>query len=321
MTRRFINQLGDRESVDEIFLVSDKQLRTNRQGNLYLQLRLSDRTGTLTAMMWNANEQVYGRVANGDYLRVQGTAQFYNGALQMIVTRLDPVSATEVSADDFITLGPLAVDQLVARMAELLRGMRNCPLRNLAECFLTDEAFLAQFTTAPAGIKHHHAYRGGLLQHVVSLLEVVAVVAPRYPELDADLLRMGAFLHDVGKIRELTYDRELGYSDEGQLIGHLVIGVEIVEEKAREVERRSSEEFPPDLLLRLKHMILSHHGEYEFGSPKLPMTLESLALHYLDNLDAKMHAIGQLIREDANTDSNWTPFQAHLGRKLYKGGE
>jgi 3'-5' exoribonuclease len=128
-------------------------------------------------------------------------------------------------------------------------------------------------------------------------------------------------LHDIGKIRELTYDRELGYSDEGQLIGHLVIGVEIVDEKVHEAEKLSNEEFPGNLRLRLKHMIISHHGEYEYGSPKLPMTLESLALHYLDNLDAKMHAISQLIREDANTDSNWTPFQSHLGRKLYKGGE
>lgn len=321
MSRRFINQLGERESVDEIFLVSDKQLRTNRQGNLYLQMRLSDRTGSVTAMMWNANDQQYSKFENGDFLRVQGTAQFYNSALQMIVNRVEKVAAREVTEADFITLGSVAVDQLALRLAELLRGIRSSPLRNLAESFLMDEDFMAQFTSAPAGVKNHHAYRGGLLQHVISLMEVVTVVAPRYPELDADLLLMGAFLHDVGKIRELTYDRELGYSDEGQMIGHLVIGVEIVDEKVRETEKLSNEEFPAELRLRLKHMIISHHGEYEFGSPKLPMTLESLALHYLDNLDAKMHAISQLIREDANTDSNWTPFQSHLGRKLYKGSE
>jgi 3'-5' exoribonuclease len=320
MTRRFVNQLSDRESVDEVFLVSDKQLRTNRQGSLYLQMRLSDRTGSLNAMMWNANEQLYSKFENGNYLRVQGTAQVYNGTLQLIVNRIDRAADGDVSEDDFITLGPQTLDSLVTRLAELLRGMRSFPLRNLAECFLNDQQFMAQFSTAPAGVKNHHAYRGGLLQHVVSLMEVATAVVPHYPELDADLLLMGVFLHDVGKIRELTYERELGYSDEGQLIGHLVIGVEILDEKTREAERSSREEFPSDVRLRLKHMILSHHGEYEFGSPKLPMTLESLALHYLDNLDAKMHAIGQLIREDANTDSNWTPFQSHLGRKLYKGG-
>lgn len=321
MSRRFINQLGDRESVDEIFLVSDKQLRTNRQGNLYLQMRLSDRTGSVTAMMWNANEQSYGRLDNGDYLHIQGTAQFYNGALQLIVTRFEKVPAEEVVEADFITLGPATIDQLVGRLAAMLRGMRSYPLRNLAECFLTDEKFLGGLSSAPAGVKNHHAYRGGLLEHVVSLMEVVSVVAPHYPELDADLLLMGALIHDMGKIRELTYERDLAYSDEGQLIGHLVIGIEMLDEKVRETERLANESFPAELRLRLKHMIVSHHGEYEFGSPKLPMTPEALALHYLDNLDAKMHAVGQLIREDANTDSRWTPFLAHLNRKLFKGGE
>jgi 3'-5' exoribonuclease len=319
MPRRFIQELADREPVEEVFLAADKQLRTNRQGSLYLQLRLSDRTGSLTAMMWNANDKVYRSFDNGDYVRVQGTAQVYNGALQMILTRVEKVDPDTVTESDFVTLGPVAIDRLASRVAEMLRGMHNDPLRNLAECFLMDERFMTQFNGAPAGIKNHHAYRGGLLQHVVSLMELTAVVAARYPELDADLLLMGAFLHDAGKIRELTYDRELGYSDEGQLIGHLVIAVGLVDDKVREVEKLSGEPFPEDLLLRLKHMIVSHHGEYEFGSPKLPMTLEAIALHYLDNLDAKMHAVGQLIREDANADSRWTPFHAHLGRKLYKG--
>lgn len=319
MTRRFIQQLTDREQVDEVFLVADKQLRTNRQGGLYLQMRLSDRTGSVTAMMWNANEKLYHAFENGDYLRVQGTAQFYNGALQVIATRIDRAPASEVDEADFVTLGTSDVDRLATRLSELLRGMRNYPLRNLADCFLMDEAFMARFTAAPAGIKNHHAYRGGLLDHVVSLMELTAVVAPRYPEIDPDLLLMGAFLHDIGKTRELTYERDLAYSDEGQLIGHLVIGVSLVEDKIHEAEKLSGESFPEELRLRLQHMILSHHGEYEFGSPKLPMTLEAIALHFLDNLDSKIHSISGMMREDANDDSPWTPFQASLGRKLFKG--
>jgi 3'-5' exoribonuclease len=181
-----------------------------------------------------------------------------------------------------------------------------------------DEQLMAEFTAAPAGIKAHHAYRGGLLEHVVGLMEVCGAVARFYPEIDRDALLMGAFLHDIGKLRELTYERDLSYSDEGQLIGHLIIGVDILERKVRETEKLSGEAFPEQLLLRLKHMIVSHHGEYEFGSPKLPMTLEAIALHYLDNLDSKIHSIGQVIREDANVDSNWTPYQALLGRKLFK---
>jgi 3'-5' exoribonuclease len=319
MTHRFINQLTDREPIDDVFLVADKQLRTNRQGNLYLQMRLSDRTGSVTAMMWNANEKVYRAFENGDYLHVEGKAQFYNGAMQVIASGVERVPAAEVDNGDFVTLGPADVESLAARLSERLRNMSSYALRDLAECFLTDEVFMDCFVTAPAGIKHHHAYRGGLLQHVVSLMELTAVVAPQYPEIDPDLLLMGAFLHDVGKIRELTYDRDLAYSDEGQLVGHLVIGVDILDRKVRETERLSGEEFPRELLLRLKHMIVSHHGEYEFGSPKLPMTLEALALHYLDNLDSKMHSVGQLMRDDANEDSDWTPYHAHLGRKLFKG--
>jgi 3'-5' exoribonuclease len=319
MSRRFIQQLSDREQVDEVFLVADKQLRTNRQGGLYLQMRLSDRTGSVTAMMWNANEKLYHAFENGDYLHVQGTAQVYNGALQVIVTRIDRTPASEVDEADFVTLGTAEVDRLATRVSELLRGMRSYPLRNLADCFLMDEAFMAGFTAAPAGIKNHHAYRGGLLDHVVSLMELTAVVAPRYPEIDPDLLLMGAFLHDIGKTRELTYERDLAYSDEGQLIGHLVIGVSLLEDKIREAEKLSSESFPEELRLRLQHMILSHHGEYEFGSPKLPMTLEAIALHFLDNLDSKIHSISGMMREDANDDSPWTPYQASLGRKLYKG--
>jgi len=319
MSRRFINQFGDREPVDEVFLAAEKQLRTNRQGNLYMQMRLSDRSGSVTAMMWNAGEKVYRSFENGDYLRVQGTAQYYNGALQMILNQIEMIDARDVDESDFVTLGTMDIDQLAERLREMLRAMSNFPLRNLAECFLMDEEFMDGLTSAPAGVKNHHAYRGGLLEHVLSLMELTAVVAPQYPDIDRDLLLTGAFLHDAGKIRELTYERDLGYSDEGQLIGHLVIAVGMLDQKVREAEELSGEPFPEELALRLKHMIVSHHGEYEFGSPKLPMTLEAIALHYLDNLDAKMHSIGQLIRDDANTDSQWTPYQANLGRKLFKG--
>jgi 3'-5' exoribonuclease len=318
MARRFINQLGDRESVDEIYLASEKQLRTNRAGNLYLQVRLSDRSGSLTAMLWNANDAVSKGFENGDYVRVQGTAQFYNGVLQMIAQRIEKTDGRGIDETDFITLAALQIDTLAQRVAELLRGVRDHHLRSLAECFLMDEAFMRKFTQAPAGVKNHHAYQGGLLEHVVSLMELVRVVAPRYPDLDGDLLLLGAFLHDMGKVDELTYERDLGYSDEGQLIGHLVLAVGMLEDKIREAEKLSGEAFPRELSLQLKHLIVSHHGQYEFGSPKLPMTLEALTLYYLDNLDAKLHSVGKLMRDDANADSRWTPYQPALDRKFYK---
>jgi 3'-5' exoribonuclease len=318
MERRFINQLGEHETVDQIFLVSDKQLRTNRNGNLYLQLRLTDRTGSVTAMLWNANDQVYASFDNGEYVRVQATTQFYNGSLQMIAQRVERVDASSVDESDFVTLGSADVEQLASRLTEMLRGVSNFHLRCLCECFLMDELFMSKFMRAPAGVKNHHAYHGGLLEHVVSLMELTAAVAPLYPTIDADLLLVGAFLHDIGKIDELTYDRDLGYSDEGQLIGHLVMAVEMLDRKIAESRSLSDEAFPEQLELLLKHMILSHHGEYEFGSPKLPMTPEAVTLHYLDNLDAKLQLFNLLIQGDANTESNWTPYQPNLGRKLFK---
>jgi 3'-5' exoribonuclease len=291
MPRRYINQLAERDQVSEVFLIADKQLRANRQGNLYLQLRLSDKTGQLTGMLW------------------------------MIITKVERVAADLVDEADFTTLQSADVDRLAGKLAELLRGIRNVHLRNLAECFLADETFMEKFSTAPAGVKNHHAYRGGLIEHVVSLMELCASVAPHYPELDGELLRMGAFLHDAGKIDELTYDKELAYSDEGQLIGHVVMAVGMIENKVRETEKLSGEDFPRELVLRLQHMVVSHHGEYAFGSPKLPMTMEAIALHFLDNLDAKMHNVKLLLQEDTGSDSHWTSYHAPLGRKFFKGSK
>lgn len=317
--RRFINQLAERENIDQVFLVADKQLRANRNGNLYLQLRLTDKTGSLTGMLWNASDSIFNSVDTGNYLRVAGTTQIYNGQLQMIVTRIEPTDPRQIDEQDFITVSTEEIDRLAGRLTEMLRAVKNVHLRNLAECFLADEHFMAKFTTAPAGIKNHHAYRGGLLAHVVSLMEVCRVVAPLYPELDADLLLLGAFLHDAGKIDELVYDKEFGYSDEGQLIGHVVMIISTLEDKVAESETLSHEKFPTELLLRLKHLIVSHHGEYEFGSPKLPMTLEAIALHLLDNLDAKLYSVAQILREDVSSESNWTSFNPALNRKFFKG--
>ena len=187
------------------------------------------------------------------------------------------------------------------------------------ELRFVDESFMQGLRSAPAGVKNHHAYHGGLLEHVLSLMEVCYKVAPCYPNLDADILLMGAFLHDIGKIRELTYSPDLGYSDAGQLLGHLVQGVTMLDEMIAETEKMAGEEFPAKLANQLRHMIVSHHGQYEFGSPKLPMTLEAITLHYLDSLDARIHSVSQLIEEDVNKDSPWTVYHPSIGRKIYKG--
>ena len=319
MSRRYVNQLGHQEAVDQVFVVADKQLRPNRNGNLYLQMELSDRSGKIGARMWNASESVYKAFENGDYVRVEGTTQLFQGAVQLIATRLTKALLSEVNADDFAPLRAVDVDKLALRLREILRGLTEPTLQTLAECFLLDEAFMDKVTRAPAGIKNHHAYQGGLLEHIVNLMEVILRIGPCYPQIDRNLLLVGAFLHDLGKIDELRYERELAYSDEGQLIGHVVMAVRMLEAKIAEAEKLSGEPLPPETVLRLKHMIVSHHGEYGYGSPKLPMTLEAVALYCLDNLDAKVNAFQQLLRDDPNVDSPWTAFYPNLDRKLFKG--
>ncbi len=320
MSRQFVTKLTDGEAVDEIYLASEKQLRPNRAGNLYLQLRCSDKTGSITAMLWNADQRHYESFENGDYVRVKATAQFYNSNMQLIIKSLATVDTTNIDVADFQAKSTQDIDRLVQQLGDRLRGMRNYHLRNLAESFLIDDELMSQLRRAPAGVKNHHAYSGGLLEHVVSLMDVAAAVAPLYPEVDVDLLLVGVFLHDIGKIQELTYSPDLGYSNPGQLLGHLVLGAIMLQQKIAEMEKQTNESFPESLALRLQHMIVSHHGEPEFGSPKVPMTFEALVLHHLDNLDAKIGSFRQIIADDANAGSAWTTFNPQLGRKIFKSG-
>jgi 3'-5' exoribonuclease len=319
MSRRFVQALTDGETIEEVYLVTDKQLRANRNGNLFLQVELRDRTGSISGRLWNAGEHLFRSFEEGDFLQVKGKVQLFQGALQMILSHIERVETEKVDLADFLPHTEQDITKLWERLRSILFRMGNPHLKGLVECFLMDEEFRAGFCKAPAGIRNHHAYLGGLLEHVVTLLDAADRLLPLYPDLDRDLLLTGVFLHDIGKVRELSYGRVFAYTDEGQLIGHIVIGVEMLNEKAARVPDLTGEPFPRELLWRLKHMILSHHGAYEFGSPKLPMTPEAIALHHLDNLDAKVHTFTRDIRDDRNQASAWTPFNQSLQRRLYKG--
>jgi 3'-5' exoribonuclease len=319
MARKFVQQMVDGDNVEDVYLVADKQYRANRNGNLYLQLDLRDRSGAISARLWNAPEPLARSFESGDFLRVQGKVQLFQGALQMILSRLERVGGEQVDLGDFLPHTDKDVGQLSARLHTLLRSLTEPHLRGLAECFLMDSDFVQAFCKVPAGVRMHHAYVGGLLEHVVTMLEGADRLAPLYAEMNRDLLLMGIFLHDIGKVRELTFDRAFAYTDEGQLVGHIVLGIEMLLEKVQRVPDLTGEPFPPELLLRLKHLIVSHHGTLEFGSPTMPMTPEAIALHYLDNLDAKVHVFTRDIREDRGT-SRWTQFSPAIQRRLFKGG-
>ncbi len=318
MSRRSVQQLSDGDSFEEVFMVVDKQLRANRTGSLFLQIELRDRTGSISARMWNATEHQFKSFEAGEFLKIKGKVQLFQGSLQVIFSSMEKVPREAVAMEDFLPQTEKDVGRLFERLRQLLK-VENPALKALVECFLIDDALMDGFCRAPAGIRNHHAYLGGLIEHVVNMLEVADRIAPLYPDINRDILILGIFLHDIGKVRELSYERVFGYSDEGQLLGHLAIGVEMLQEKIAKVPELSGEPFPGELGLRLKHMILSHHGTHEFGSPRLPMTPEAVALHHIDNLDAKIHTYVREIKDDRQGPSAWTPYNHSSGRRIFKG--
>jgi 3'-5' exoribonuclease len=319
MTRRFIDSLADGDSVDEVFLVVDKQLRANRNGNHYIQLDLGDRSGAITARMWNAGEPIFRSFDTGDFLLVKGKVQLFQGTLQLILNGFDKFDAARIELTDFLPHTKHDISKLLDRLKTAVRKVSDPHLRALAESYFIDDEFMRAFARCPAGVKIHHAYVGGLLEHVVTMMDIADKILPLYPEVNRDLVIMGVFLHDSGKVRELSFARNFAYSDEGQLLGHLTLGIEMLVEKVKRVPDLTGEPFPAELLLRLKHLILSHHGEPGFGSPKVPMTAEAVALHTIDFMDSRIHIAVREIAEDRG-ESAWTPYNTALGRRLYKGG-
>lgn len=319
MGRRFVNLLGDGETIEEVYLATDKQLRSNKNGNPYVQIELRDRTGSIIGRMWNAGENVFRAFETGDFLLIKGKAQLFLGSLQIILTGIERMETEKVDLTEFLPHTHQDVGKLLEKLRNFLLKVNNPNLRALGEVYLMDADFTRGLCQAPAGIRVHHAYIGGLLEHLVSMMEIAERILPLYPDVDRDLLILGIFLHDSGKIRELSYARAFGYTDEGQLIGHLSIGIEMLQEKVTQVPDLTGEPFPRELLLRLKHMILSHHGTLEFGSPKVPMTPEAVALHAIDTLDTRIHICVREIKEDRGPGA-WTQYNQALGRRLYKGG-
>jgi len=318
-SRRNIAELQAGERIeDEIYRVAQKDLRTTTTGSLYIHAVLADATGELIARVWNASQAQFDAIVEGGYLHVRGRVENYKGARQFVLDGMRAVLPGEVDPSDFLPATSCDVEQMWARLTEILRGIRNPDLLALIGRFLRDEAFVAGYKKAPAARHNHHAYLGGLLEHTLSLAELALLVAPRYPDVSLDLVLAGIFLHDAGKIAEMAYDTNIEYTDEGHLIGHIVQAAVWVHEKARELAAESGRPFPADVLNSLCHIIVAHHGKYEFGSPKLPATPEAVIVHYLDNLDAKVHMMLTEIRRDPDATSRWTGFVRALETRVFK---
>jgi 3'-5' exoribonuclease len=302
----------------QVFLVASKDLRTTNTGALYIHAVLSDRTGQIPSRMWQASEMLYNALPDGGFVELKGRTESYKGNLQFIIDAIRPVDQSKVDLSDFLPTTQFDIDEMWARTLDILRTVKNKDLQLLIKQFVTDETLVTRFKRSPAAATMHHAYVGGLCEHTLSLLEIALLVIPRYPNVSLDLVLTGMFLHDIGKTAELNCDTAFTYSDMGQLLGHINLATIWVEQKCSAVEAETGRPFPENLKWSLQHIILSHHGQYEFGSPKLPATPEAVAIHHLDNLDAKLNTYTGLIASDRDTKSTWTNYNHLLGTKVYK---
>lgn len=313
MKSPYVSELQANQPVSATFLVLHKDIRQKKTGEPYLSLILGDRTGELDAKMWDNVAEVMETFERDDFLRVRGLLQVFQNRLQLTVHKLQRQSEQSVDLTDFFPASKRVPDAMMADLLGIVREITNGHLRGLLLAVLDDEEIARRFKMAPAAKSIHHAYLGGLLEHVLSLCALARAAAAHYPHVDQDLLLTGVVLHDVGKIYELTYDRSFGYSSVGQLLGHIVIAVRMIEEKARLVPG-----FPPKLLVLLEHMIVSHHGELEYGSPKTPLFPEALLLHHLDNLDSKMECMRAALDRDRLVDGSFTAYVQAIERPVLK---
>lgn len=311
MKSLYAADIREHQSVDSLFLVSAKNQGVTKGGNSYLVLKLLDRTGEIEARLWERAEDLGRGFERNDFVRVRGQAVLYQGKVQIRAQDIIRVEQTNLAAEDFLPKSAFDPDAMLQEVKEILENISDPYLRALTEGIFADGELVELLKRAPGAKTIHHPYLSGLLEHTLSLLRLILKVVEHYRDVDIDLLLIGGFLHDIGKVYEFSFDRAVDYTDAGQLLGHLVMEVEMVNDKIAAIA-----DFPQDLALRIKHMLVSHHGAYEFGSPKLPQTLEAVILHALDDLDGKIQAIQNLPEKEPG--SRWTAFHRAYGRSFYR---
>lgn len=313
MKSPYVSELQADQVVTATFLVQHKDVRQKKTGEPYLSLVLGDRTGEIDARMWDNAAEVIDTFERDDFLKVRGLLQVHQGRLQLTVHKLVKQPPESVDQTDFFPASSRDPGEMFRELQGIVAGIGSAPLRKLLESFTEDTEVARKYRIAPAAKTVHHAFLGGLLEHVLSMCSVAKLLGAHYRDIDMDLLLTGVILHDIGKIHELTYDRSFGYSTEGQLLGHITIGLRMIDDKIRAIP-----EFPERLRTLLQHMILSHHGELQFGSPKTPLFPEALLLHHIDNLDSKMECMRSFIERDRLVDGCWTSYVSPLDRSVLK---
>ncbi len=313
MKTHYVADLQEGQALTAHFLVLEKEIRTSpRTGTSWLQLELGDRTGSISAKMWDNFAALEKTFEQDDVIQVRARVKVYNGQKELTLEQIVPAAERDYDLADFLPHTKHDVEQLYTSLRAAITAMKNPWLKQLLASVADDPALVPKIKRAPAAMTMHHAFIGGLLEHIVSLIGLGRKVAEHYPELDADLLLAGIVLHDIGKIEELRYARAIDYTTEGRLLGHIMIGVNLVREKIRAIPQ-----FPAPLAVLVEHLILSHHGSHEFGSPSLPQTREAVALHFLDDMDSKMAAMRATLESPAAQDE-WTERNPSLRRALLR---
>jgi len=314
VAKQFIADIKDRDSVNAVFLVKDKIMAMAKNGKPYMNLRLMDKSGDVDAKVWDNVDSLDKLFDKDDFVQVRGKASVYLNKLQVVVAEISRIAEEQVNLADFLPESPRGNAEMRMELEAVVAALVNPHLRALMDSFLTDGPLMNLYCKAPAAKGMHHVYLGGLLEHSLALVKLVKTIVPLYGGINEDLLVVGALLHDVGKIHEMSFERAFDYTDEGKLLGHITIGVELVEEKIRLVPG-----FPRELSLLLKHMLLSHHGQYEYGSPKRPKTVEATILNYLDDMDSKINGIRSHIARESVSTSRWTAHHRLYDRYFFKG--
>ncbi len=314
MPKLLIKDLKENENFESDFLVLQKSVLTSKANKPYLSIKFGDRSGEMEARVWDNVEAIGKGFEKNDFVRVRGKPVVYQEKVQLNVIRIERLDPEKVNIEDFLPVSKRNIDEMFQILLGFIeKDVKNSWIQNFLKSIFTDPQIAKSFKRAPAAKVNHHAWIGGLLEHVVHLCELARDVLKHYPQVSPDLVYTGLMLHDIGKIYELTYERAFGYTDEGQLVGHLIQGVEMVYDKIRALP-----DFPEKLKNHIVHIILAHHGRLEFGSPKLPMTLEAIMVHYLDDMDSKIQGVLDLAEKEGENNSSWTSFNRLFGRPMYK---
>ncbi len=313
MSKVYVRDVREKEPVKSVFRVAKKASHVGKNGKAFLTLTLTDKTGELDARVWENVEELDGKLVEGELAEVEGSTVTFKGHLQLTIAKAEKVDATTQDAADFVAPSRSPDDKNFRQVVELIDRVRDPNIRALLRSFVDDEELAKDFARAPAAKSIHHAFPGGLCEHTLSVMRLAHRIADHYPMVDRDMLLAGAFLHDFGKIRELSWrGHDTEYTDEGRLVGHLVMTAQWIHERAAKLPN-----FPKSLSVHLTHLVLSHHGRLEYGSPKLPMTLEAMLVGCIDELDSRVASWLEIMERDQGR--NWTDYQKLYDRHLFKG--